>query len=89
MAFYNKTLLVLAAIGIASLYANMTPAKMVFFSVTITLIVILAIWVSIYSWKKPRNLLYGADTHLEQLRLEYVSGFGSAQGATPERAAGD
>jgi len=83
MAFYNRMLIAIAAIGSATFYAPMDLHKWIAFSVAIGLIVILSIWVSIFSWKKPDHLLYGAETHFEQWKTMYALGSGGA-GSTPQ-----
>jgi len=71
MAFYSRIPLVIAAIIIPTFYANMDAHKWIACSAAILLLVLIAIWVSIFSWKKPEHLLYGAETHFEKWKVEH------------------
>jgi hypothetical protein len=71
MSFYNRLLWIVACMILGPLYAPIEAAyKPIFLGVGIAMAVGLAIWVSIFSWIKPKNLLYGAETHLEEWKFE-------------------
>ena len=71
MAFYNRMLWVLVALIVAPLYSNIEPTyKLPVLAIGISLSVILGIWVTIFAWKKPDYLLYGAETHFEKWKEE-------------------
>jgi hypothetical protein len=71
MAFYNRLLVVIVAFIVAPLYSNITPTyKPVFPYVGIGLAVALFVWVSVFAWKKPKHLLYGAEAHFEEWKFE-------------------
>jgi hypothetical protein len=84
MAFFNKALYAIAAVGIAPLYSNLEPWYKIRFVITACVFIgALLVWISIYSWFKPQHLLYGAESHLEKWRLEYAaSATSSGAGAT-------
>ena len=71
MAFYSRLLWVITSIIIGPLYANISPLyKVVFVIAGGVLMVLLAIWVSVFAWKKPKYLLYGAEAHFEEWKVE-------------------
>jgi hypothetical protein len=74
MAFFNRALIALTVLGAVPMYSALEPVYKVGFCITgFALVVALAIWISVYSWHKPQNLLYGAESHLEKWRLEYAA----------------
>lgn len=71
MSFYNRLLWIIAVMILGPLYAPIDAAyKLPFLIVGITMALGLAVWVSYFAWKKPKHLLYGAETHFEEYRLE-------------------
>lgn len=71
MSFYSRLLWIIAAMILGPLYSNIGPVyKLVFLIVGIVMALGLTIWVSYFAWKKPKYLLYGAETHLEEYSLE-------------------
>ena len=71
MSFYNRLLWIIAAMILGPLYAPIDATyKPVFLGVGIVMALGLAIWVSVFSWKRPKHLLYGADSHMEERRIE-------------------
>jgi hypothetical protein len=85
MAFYNRLLLVIAAFIVAPLYSNINPSyKVIFPYAGIGLALGLFVWVSIFAWKKPEHLLYGAETHFEKWKFEKKqAGSGKTLAARP------
>lgn len=71
MSFYTRLLWIIAAMILGPLYAPIDAAyKPIFLGVGIVLAVGLAAWVSYFAWAKPKYLLYGAESHLEELSIE-------------------
>lgn len=71
MSFYSRLLWIIAAMILGPLYAPIEPAyKPVFLIVGIVMALGLAIWVSYFAWCKPKHLLYGAESHIEESRME-------------------
>ena len=71
MAFYNRMLWVLLALIVAPLYSNINADyKLPVLAVGIGFAVVLVVWVTIFAWKKPDHLLYGAETHFEKWKEE-------------------
>jgi len=67
MAFCNRMLWVVTVIIVAPLYSNIDSQKKPWFAVTgIVIGVLVFIWVNIFAWLKPENLLYGAEIHFEK-----------------------
>ncbi len=72
MSFYSRLLWIIAAMILGPLYSNIVPVyKLVFLIVGIIMALGLTIWVSYFAWTKPKHLLYGAETHLEEYNLDY------------------
>ena len=71
MSFYTRLLWIIAAMILGPLYAPIEAVyKPIFLIVGIVMALGLAIWVSYFSWKKPKNLLYGAESHIEEFKIE-------------------
>jgi len=71
MSFYNRLLWIVAVMIIAPLYANIEPGyKLAFLVIGIAMALALAVWVSYFAWQKPKHLLYGAESHLEEWSIE-------------------
>jgi hypothetical protein len=86
MAFFNRLLVVIGTIVVAALYSNIDPRyKAISLVVGAALLVCDAVWVGYFSWTKPENLLYGAETHFEKWRM---GEFRSGMGATPPLGGG-
>jgi hypothetical protein len=87
MAFYNRCLLVITALGIGPLYSNVEVGyKHAFLIVAGGLFVALMVWVSVFAWMKPEFLLYGAEAHLEKLKFSFASGQGATGNPPPAQA---
>ncbi len=79
MAFCNRMLWVVIAIIAAPLYSNIDPLKKPQFVVSgIVIGVLVFIWVNIFAWIKPENLLYGAEIHFEKWKTAYGTDKGLA-----------
>ena len=90
MAFYNRTLVVIGATLVAVLYSNIDPRhKGVSLIVGGVLLVGINVWVSVFSWKKPRFLLYGAETHFEEWKMEVERKEAGSGKSLPPRGPGD
>ena len=72
MSFYNRLLWIIAVMILGPLYANIgAEYKIVFPVVGIVMALGLAMWVSYFAWKKPKHLLYGAESHFEEWSIEH------------------
>jgi len=72
MAFYSRMLWVVFALIVAPLYSPGVSVgfKVAFATTGVLIALALAIWVSVFAWKKPKYLLYGAETHFEEWKAE-------------------
>ena len=71
MSFYSRLLWIIAVMILGPLYANIDAGyKLTFLIVGIVMALGLTVWVSYFAWTKPKYLLYGAESHLEELSIE-------------------
>jgi hypothetical protein len=71
MSFYTRLLWIIAAMILGPLYAPIDATyKLIFLCVGIAMALGLTVWVSYFAWRKPKYLLYGAESHIEELRIE-------------------
>lgn len=72
MSFYSRLLWIIAAMILGPLYANIGATdKLIFLVVGIVMALGLTVWVSYFAWKKPKHLLYGAESHFEEWNIEH------------------
>ena len=78
MSFYTRFLGVvlvgIPAIALANLDRSVTGWLIL---LCLLLVTATLVWVSILTWNRPENLLYGADTHFKKWQMQY----GTEQGA--------
>jgi len=86
MAFYSRIVWVLLALIVAPLYSHVgEPYQAAFPIIGIVLLVALLVWVGFLNYRKPELLLYGAEAHFEERKMEF---FRSGMGATPPLSSG-
>jgi hypothetical protein len=71
MSFYIRLLWIVAAMILGPLYAPIDASyKPIFLGVGIAMAIGLAVWVSYFAWAKPKYLLYAAESHIEEFKIE-------------------
>jgi hypothetical protein len=75
MSFYTRLLWIIAAMILGPLYAPIDATyKPIFLGVGIVMALGLSVWVSYFAWTKPKHLLYAAESHIEEFKIEAKGG---------------